>query len=52
MKEETQTVAVRLPLPVYNTLCDMLEWSEDYNRMSDLLRAIISQACVKWVESE
>ena len=51
MKEETRTVAVRLPLPVYQTLADAFE-SSDHKRMSDLLRAIVHDWCEGWVNGE
>jgi len=51
MKEETKTVAVRLPLPVYNTLADACEAS-DHERMSDLLRAILHAWAQWWVDND
>lgn len=51
MKEETRTIAVRLPIYDYKVLADALE-SSDHKRMSDLLRAVIHDWCEGWVNGE
>jgi hypothetical protein len=48
MAEQNRTVAFRLEPAAYNTLSDMLE-NSDYKRMSDLLRAIVTEACQDYI---
>jgi len=48
MAEQNRTVAFRLEPAAYTTLCHMLE-NSDYKRMSDLLRAIVTEALVDYI---